>query len=501
MTAEETSLRNAFETTLTSAMAATDLSAVVTSLGGLTSPCILVIEPDSDSRREFVRFDGTFTGSSFVTTTINNRYLSGSAAGSGITHPVGSVVASVATQQHIEDIHDRIDALAADYSTLDHGVNLTGLADDDHPQYHNDARGDVRYAKLADFNSHLGGIATTDHPEASTTTRGFMSAADKVKLNNIETGATTDQTITAGGGLTGGGSGNVTLSHANTSSAASKNNSGATVIQDVTVDTYGHVTAMGSKTLTYSDVGAAAYSHTHSYVPLAGGTAMWGTLELYGGTTTSVGVAFDGDTNTGWIYGGNGRWEWVSNGTTRLLLQENGLAYSANTYSAQPVVDAFQIEADSSHAALQTYRHTATSNDHVLQVYSDVGSTKTRQWIVDSDGDTLKLSDPTMKQAMTPARSYWDDFRSLHDSGAIIRHQWKDSTDGKVLTNWDASKVSAVFPKLAERHYESDEDPDEAEGRLMINESALNIIASKVLMEAQARIEALEARLETGGAK
>lgn len=30
----------------------------------------------------------------------------------------------------------------------DHGA-LTGLADDDHPQYHNDARGDARYSRIA----------------------------------------------------------------------------------------------------------------------------------------------------------------------------------------------------------------------------------------------------------------------------------------------------------------------------------------------------------------
>jgi hypothetical protein len=44
----------------------------------------------------------------------------------------------------------------------DHGA-LTGLADDDHTQYHNDARGDVRYAPLArgvtngDSHDHVGG--------------------------------------------------------------------------------------------------------------------------------------------------------------------------------------------------------------------------------------------------------------------------------------------------------------------------------------------------------
>lgn len=56
--------------------------------------------------------------------------------------------------------------------------------------------------------------------------------------------------VTAGAGLTGGGtSGTVTVSHADTSSQASVNNSGNTVIQDITLDTYGHVTAIGSTTI------------------------------------------------------------------------------------------------------------------------------------------------------------------------------------------------------------------------------------------------------------
>jgi hypothetical protein len=80
-------------------------------------------------------------------------------------------------------------------------------------------------------------------------------AADGSKLDGIETGATADQTITAGSGLSGGGTGNVTLSHSDTSSQSSVNNSGATVIQDVTLDTYGHVTGLGSHTLTLANLG------------------------------------------------------------------------------------------------------------------------------------------------------------------------------------------------------------------------------------------------------
>ena len=62
--------------------------------------------------------------------------------------------------------------------------------------------------------------------------------------------------VTAGSGISGGGtSGTVTVSHADTSAQGSINNSGATVIQDVTLDTYGHITGLGSKTITLADLG------------------------------------------------------------------------------------------------------------------------------------------------------------------------------------------------------------------------------------------------------
>ena len=58
--------------------------------------------------------------------------------------------------------------------------------------------------------------------------------------------------IIAGLGLTGGGtSGTPTISHADTSSQASVNNSGGVVIQDITLDTYGHITALTSVDLDF----------------------------------------------------------------------------------------------------------------------------------------------------------------------------------------------------------------------------------------------------------
>ena len=72
-----------------------------------------------------------------------------------------------------------------------------------------------------------------------------------------------DGTLTVQGnnGLTGSGtftandsdSPTITLSHADTSSQASVNNSGRTYIQDITLDTYGHITGITSATETVTD--------------------------------------------------------------------------------------------------------------------------------------------------------------------------------------------------------------------------------------------------------
>lgn len=68
-------------------------------------------------------------------------------------------------------------------------------------------------------------------------------------------GTVTSVAIANGGGLSVSGSpitssGTITISHADTSSQASVNNSGRTYIQDITLDTYGHVTGITSATET-----------------------------------------------------------------------------------------------------------------------------------------------------------------------------------------------------------------------------------------------------------
>jgi hypothetical protein len=86
----------------------------------------------------------------------------------------------------------------------DHGA-LTGLLDDDHPQYHNDARGDLRYAPIA--NSHVA-ATVTDTTEIDLTLVGQDIKAD-LKVTTVAAGtyASADITVDSKGRLTAAATG------------------------------------------------------------------------------------------------------------------------------------------------------------------------------------------------------------------------------------------------------------------------------------------------------
>jgi hypothetical protein len=134
MTAQETNLLNAFETTLTGTIGASDLTITVNSVvdsasNTLAAPCYLVLNPDSATNREVVLVTSINSGTKTLTLdNINKRYLTGSAATSGLSHASGSVVRMSPLQQHIEDINDRVDTVINEAGTA---VNTTLFLDED----------------------------------------------------------------------------------------------------------------------------------------------------------------------------------------------------------------------------------------------------------------------------------------------------------------------------------------------------------------------------------
>ena len=106
MAIQETKVVNAFETTLNGAVAAGDSSIALTDNPGVTSPCYLVIDPDNDSKREVVLWSSGGYAAATVTRDVDLEHDPNPA------HADDTKVRLAVVKQHIEDVHDRIDAVA-----------------------------------------------------------------------------------------------------------------------------------------------------------------------------------------------------------------------------------------------------------------------------------------------------------------------------------------------------------------------------------------------------
>jgi len=127
--------------------------------------------------------------------------------------------------------------------------------------------------------------------------RSFINVADGATNTTNPNNATI--TVSAGTSLTGGGSfttdqssnGTITINHADTSTQASVNNSGRTYIQDITLDTHGHITGITSATETaVSDTGTPAITSNGSTPSLNSGITAAEIRSLIGAGTGNATV-------------------------------------------------------------------------------------------------------------------------------------------------------------------------------------------------------------------
>jgi hypothetical protein len=160
-------------------------------------------------------------------------------------------------------------------------------------------------ATAAELNIMDGVTATTaelnilDGVTATTAELNFVDGVTSNVQTQLNAKAATSTSISAGAGLTGGGdlSANRTISHADTSSQASVDNSGRVYVQDITLDTYGHVTAIGSTTVPDDSIGVGqtwqsvsrssgtAYQNTTGKPIMVAGESAW---QSFGGFEVSV---------------------------------------------------------------------------------------------------------------------------------------------------------------------------------------------------------------------
>jgi len=104
MTARETNLVNAFETTLAAQLASGGSSINLTSDPGIDAPAYFVIDPDNDSNREVVLWSsGTDHANAAVTRDIDNKH-----GGTKPTHASGTKVRLAVVKQHFDEAHAAI---------------------------------------------------------------------------------------------------------------------------------------------------------------------------------------------------------------------------------------------------------------------------------------------------------------------------------------------------------------------------------------------------------
>lgn len=99
-------------TTLTSSVGETELEFDVDSTMDLSGTVLLVVNPRNAGAREVFKAEVT-SSTRFTVSDIDDRYLDGSAADSGLTHDSGDEVWSVPLSQHLDDLWDAIEPSVA----------------------------------------------------------------------------------------------------------------------------------------------------------------------------------------------------------------------------------------------------------------------------------------------------------------------------------------------------------------------------------------------------
>ena len=214
MTAQESKLANAYESTIVSALTA-DSSSVIISVDAaptdssntaITGSVVmyLVLDPDSDSSREYVKV----TNISGTTLTVVRNIDTG---GGGLrTHAAGAKIRQVAQAQHFDDIHDRIDKIINEGGTA---VVTTGVVKDEDDMASDSAThlatqqsikkyvDDTVTAQDLDFQGDTGGALNIDLDSESLTIAGgtgidTVGSGNQVQINIDSTVVTESSTDT-----------------------------------------------------------------------------------------------------------------------------------------------------------------------------------------------------------------------------------------------------------------------------------------------------------------
>ena len=236
-----------------------------------TESGISVTYDDADNTLDFnvndptITLTGAVTGSATMTNLGNvsiattatadpTLTIDGDASGTATFTNLGNatLTLTIADDSH-NHVTSNIDGLA-EYIADTVGAMVTSNTESGLSVTYDDADNTLDFSLTNDPVITLTGDVTGS---ATMTNLGNVSISTTVAANSVALGTDTTgnymANVSAGGGIsvshTQGEGSTATVSHADTSSQASVNNSGSTFIQDITLDTYGHITGIASATV------------------------------------------------------------------------------------------------------------------------------------------------------------------------------------------------------------------------------------------------------------
>ena len=199
MVARETQLQNAYETTLISALSASSSDQTVSvaaspaSIGDFssgTSGFYLVIDPDSDSTREYI-YVSAKSGVNLTATRNIDTYGGGLNA-----HSIGAKVRFVAMAEMFNDVHDRVNTIINEAGTA---INTTLFLDEDNMASNSATKGVTQQSVKAyvDTNVTAQDLDITDGSTTSSVDLDSQSLTIQGTANEATVGLT-GQTFTVG---------------------------------------------------------------------------------------------------------------------------------------------------------------------------------------------------------------------------------------------------------------------------------------------------------------
>jgi hypothetical protein len=224
----------------------------------------------------------------------------------------------------------------------------------------------------------------------------------------------------------------------------------------------------------YKSTGASMLFYT---TPNGGTVSEAGRFDTSGNLLVGISTPFTGDHSTISVSGG-GPALWAQNrGAVPTLF--------VSTYSASGASAMFACYNSSTSSSAGTLAFYVASNGNALNINGSYGT----------------ISDLKLKQDIVPAKSQWDDIKTI--AASMSKYRFKNDPTGPLLLGFIAQDLQKISPGLVEENNDIDPETRKETGEvtLSVKSSIVYMKAVKALGEALERIETLEARLAALEAK